>query len=271
MIHKPNGGLSDARNAGISAATGRYIGFVDSDDWIGEEMVESLYRALQNHGGEIAVCAFASVDEKGEVREIFQDSGAEGMIGKRQAQEKYFEDYQKASLYTVAWNKLYARSLFASERYPTGKIHEDEFLTFRLLYQAKGIVYVPKAEYFYRCRDTSIMGEFRRERFQLFDAYIEKMQFFRKMDEQELWTRTLKLYMHMFQQYFQWQKESGADEMGELIRVYREKLRCQYRDRRTKLPVGVQGEYYLFSRLPALYFFLWKMKHRGQKNGTGGK
>lgn len=65
VIHQKNGGLSAARNAGLDAARGEWIGFVDSDDYIAPEMYEALYKAVQSTGADLALCDYAEVDETG--------------------------------------------------------------------------------------------------------------------------------------------------------------------------------------------------------------
>ena len=70
VIHKKNGGLSDARNAGMKIASGDYIAFVDSDDWIAPEMYERLLMAIKNDNSDIAACAVKMVWEDGSSRTI---------------------------------------------------------------------------------------------------------------------------------------------------------------------------------------------------------
>ena len=116
VIHKSNGGLSSARNAGIHIAKGEYIGFVDSDDCIEKEMFAELYKAVRKYQSDIAVCSFAQIDENGRRGEHFSDFDTEMILSRMQAQEKYFQGYAQSMIYTVAWNKLYRRSLFEKSR-----------------------------------------------------------------------------------------------------------------------------------------------------------
>lgn len=156
VIHKENGGLSDARNFGIDTATGEYILFVDSDDYIHPRMVEILLKELEDAGADLAVCAFRQVDEAETVPEDVAAGGdavSESFTG-----QEIMNNLQYRNLLTVvAWNKLYRRQLFAQLRYPKGKIHEDEFLVHRLLHLCKKTVYIQDELYYYVRREGSIM------------------------------------------------------------------------------------------------------------------
>lgn len=160
VIHKQNGGLSDARNAGIEAATGDYFLFVDSDDYIASSMCESLINAARSSNADIVVCNFCWVYPNRE--EINPMSIQNGTIVEREA---ILETWLKCGTvdFVVAWNKLYRRSLFFTQehiRYPVGRLHEDEFITYRLLYAANRVMFITEPLYFYIQRNGSIMANY---------------------------------------------------------------------------------------------------------------
>ena len=133
VIHKENGGLSDARNAGINVAKGEYIGFIDGDDYIDVSMYEKLIEALIANNTDMSICNFRYVDEKGEkvAKEEFpiQNSVVEGndILKKDMFENNYW-------YWVVAWNKLYKKEIFEKLRFPKGKVHEDEFIIHHVLY-----------------------------------------------------------------------------------------------------------------------------------------
>lgn len=165
VIHKSNGGLSDARNAGLSIAKGKYIGFVDSDDWIEPDMYEHLLHIIEMENADICACGIiVSYKDRQEILEINPVIGnSEDIL------EKIYAD----TAYPVeAWNKLYRRECWDDFQFPTGKICEDAFTTYLLVDKAEKIVQISDPLYHYRIRDNSIMtSEFNVKR----------------MDEEEAW------------------------------------------------------------------------------------
>lgn len=145
VIHKENGGLSSARNAGIEIATGEYITFVDSDDYIDNNMYEILLKILKESESDLAFCKVRKVCENEEITEknIYEGyheiSNEDAII-----MTNLTEDYGN-----YAWNKLYKRSLFEGVRYPVGRVYEDIPVTCQLLFKSKKIVYTEYQGYNY--------------------------------------------------------------------------------------------------------------------------
>lgn len=125
VIHKANGGLSDARNTGIKNATGDYLAFVDSDDYIESDIYEVLYKMILRDNADLAMCSFKKVDEQGNDIETKNNVIAE-VIGKKEFFERMMNDH--SGFYVVAWNKLYKKCLFDNLEYPVGKLYEDSFV-----------------------------------------------------------------------------------------------------------------------------------------------
>ena len=166
VIHKPNGGLSDARNAGLEVASGDYIAFVDSDDWIEPGMYEQMLAALLQEDADICACRISS---------RYPDRRADWGCPEYRVtgpEQTYAMLYDDAAYPVSAWNKLYRKELWKELRFPVGKICEDAFTTYRLIHSAKRIVQLPEALYCYRIRPESIMTS----RFSP-----------RRMDEEEVW------------------------------------------------------------------------------------
>lgn len=176
VIHKQNGGLSDARNAGIEKAAGEYVAFVDSDDWLEPKMYEVLYHTIKKYDADIAECSYRNVYADW----VKEETACTGNVVEADAVSalgamldwKYFKP--------TAWNKLYKRSVIGDIRYPKGKLHEDEFTTYKYIYQAKKLVYIDFSFYNYnRTRADSIMGEgFGEKNLDSCEAFRERMDFF---------------------------------------------------------------------------------------------
>lgn len=165
IVHKTNGGLSDARNAGIDVASGEYIAFVDSDDYIKPDMLEKIYAAIRREDADIAVCGILSCEGEKETA-----WGCRSVVGT--SEQILAMLYDDAAYPVSAWNKLYRRSCWKEMRFPVGKTCEDAFTTYQLVHNAKRIVMIPEALYCYRIRPGSIMTS----------SFSPK-----KMDEEEAW------------------------------------------------------------------------------------
>ena len=158
VIHKENGGLSDARNFGIDAASGEYIAFVDSDDYINENYIEKLSEAMHKDNADISLCSLLVVDEKGKKlsTDISNDSPLSNeVITGREVLERRYEF--NGWYYVVVWNKLYKRDIFDTIRFPYGKVHEDEFVFHKIMYNCKRVSVINERLINYVRRDFSIM------------------------------------------------------------------------------------------------------------------
>ena len=256
VIHQKNGGLSAARNVGLDAARGAWIGFVDSDDYIAPEMYEALYQAVQSTGADLALCDYAEVDEAGEPcpQMHVSLSGAE-LTGQ--------ELLKRASglMVQLAWNKLYRRDIFAQLRYPEGKLNEDLFLIPEVCLQIQKAVVVPKILYYYVQRSGSIMGKNKTLRH--FDAAEAAQRYWDCLVENEAYDALAN---------------AARFTMGSVSRVYRqlppalrkaprsrEMLRMQFevvdRTRRyCAVPGGLWLQSWLLWRFPQTYSRLRELK-----------
>ncbi len=149
VIHKKNGGLSSARNSGISIATGDYLFFLDSDDYISNDLMETLVHVSLNNNAEIVACRFTS-----ETENLNHSAQFETYI---YSSKKALKNILKEkSLTTSAWGKLYKSELFENIRYPEGKIYEDLGTVYKILDLVEKVVLVDSRKYYYRCNPESI-------------------------------------------------------------------------------------------------------------------
>ena len=160
VIHKENGGLSSARNEGQKNAKGEYILFVDSDDYIHEEMIESLYQQLIAENADVSSCNVMNVYTTNQTPQCDRED-----LYLVLNQEEFLREYligQKVP--GTICNKLIRKEIADKIEFPVGKIYEDAFYHYQLVQIAKKYVVNTKPYYYYYHRQQSITTTPYRER-----------------------------------------------------------------------------------------------------------
>lgn len=171
LFHQSYQGVAEARNRGLDLASGEFIGFVDSDDWIEHDMFEFLYLNLINNNVDITICNYKSVDTDGSL--LYCDKKNKLLMNNPAALEHYLTDNQN-----YLWNRLYKRHLFAGVRFPKNRVFEDVFIGYRLIEQANNILILPECKYYYVSHKDSITKRaFSSSRIDLVEAYIDRYYF----------------------------------------------------------------------------------------------
>ncbi len=188
VIHKENGGLSDARNTGLKIATGEFIAFVDSDDIVDSMFIECLYNIIENEKCDISICGIQKFKSEVNVTENRKRDEDIVIISPIEC------FYKTDALFEVAWNKLYKRDIFGKITYPLGKVHEDIYTTYKVIMRAFKIGITSEQLYFYRQRTDSITGGIENlPKLDIEQAYWERVSYFKKFDN-KAYTEALKAY-----------------------------------------------------------------------------
>ena len=268
VIHKQNGGLSDARNAGLDIAKGDYIQFVDSDDYIHPKMTEILYRNLTDYQADVSICNFVVQGEEAGPASMDKDS-MEQTIECFEGREVMDQLQKKNTVTVIAWNKLYKASLFENLRYEKGRLHEDEYLIHHLLDRVNVSVYTDAELYYYVQHAGSITGKVNSKRVKdAYEAYLERLAFMKQKEYayMELCTKKHILY-HIFRYY----RFLGKTDL-ELKKQMREsfKMIMEEPGMEAKLPTDLRADYRIFMKSPEFFYHSRGMVHfwRSTKKNT---
>ncbi|HHT99528.1 MAG TPA: glycosyltransferase family 2 protein [Acholeplasma sp.] len=166
VISQENGGLSKARNTGLEHATGSYVGFIDSDDYIDPNMYETMLRAMKQNNVRLATSARMNVFDTYSTSLFTLDKETYLPI-----KEAYKSILTWKNMDVSFCDKLFDIELFKNKRFPLGKLNEDVYLLFELLNELDGIIHVAKPFYYYLQRGNSITtSSFSLKKLDLLDA-----------------------------------------------------------------------------------------------------
>lgn len=154
VVHKVNGGLSDARNAGIKLSKGEFICFVDSDDYVDKKMIQKLLEGITINDADICCCEYKKVKDNETAWNTDSKSAYKCISSRNFLKELYSGKYNDISFIAVC--KLYRKKLFNNIWFPKGRYYEDTFTTHKLIFAAEKIAIFDSKLYFYRTREGSI-------------------------------------------------------------------------------------------------------------------
>lgn len=243
VIHKDNGGLSDARNAGLDAANGEWLMFVDSDDFVHPEMVARSLETAHRTQAEMVAFSYERVDKEG--NSLCQESAD---IGEHTyAGDELLRAFVKYGTgFMVSWNKLYRKAIWDTLRYPLGRFHEDEFVIIDVLERTRRATVTDAVFYYYRQRPESIMAmKSKKKEYDKLEAL--ELRCMKLSSEPELHQHSLNLFLeHLIRMYF------IADHNGQrrILKRFREKIKLS--------PIynswNMNAKFALFFISPRLYF-----------------
>ena len=222
VIHRKNGGLSAARNSGIDwvfdGHMTEWITFIDSDDWVSHHYLERLLSFAEKTDSEVCVGGFQSVQDENDVNDENENS-----IVKTYTPESLW--YSNRGNATVAWGKLYKTHFFKELRYPEGKIHEDEFTTYKILFSQNQIAYCEEKLYNYYLSPNSIMRS---------KWSIKLLDGIEALEEQMLFFKTNRYKMafyasekdHTFTSYYILENIKTSDTPKEYLDLFYKRISC---------------------------------------------
>lgn len=251
VIHKENGGLSDARNVALDVMQGEYVFFVDSDDWITNDALETMYSALRRTGAEVATGNIISVYEDGKEKTLYSPTSVETILKG--------EELLTTLLRPNACNRLYKAEIFKNLRYPVERLYEDAFVYHKILAQIDSMVLTGKCSYFYLVRNGSIMNSKYNIKFtDIVDAVYDRAKWLDSIGQNKLANETrLFVYSQVAVAYAHIDKKNSEylKRLNEIKIIYDEcyekLIRANY--------IGVKQKVRLFvlKKMPLVHTVLW--------------
>ena len=266
VIHKKNGGLSDARNAGLDVATGEYIVFVDSDDAIHPKMIEILYKQIKDENVDMSVCSHIEVNENFKGYEKISNEEEvlylTQIFDGKECNRIIHSDLLGIDM-NVMWNKMFPKKIFETLRFPKGKIHEDEFVNYLIFYQIQKCAYINQPLYFYRQRSGSIMSEEKKNILlsDKIEMYESRISFFKEHGEIELYYLAIINFLISLMRIYVLTREYYPKK-----KEYLDKIKSLHRElyynniyRNKNIPMKVKFKNRLFLMNKTIYWILIKI------------
>ena len=219
VIHKKNGGLSDARNVAIDVATGEFITFIDSDDYVTDDYIMTLYSLIEKYECKVSIALYNTFVEGSKPKVVNRVYREDCQTNIKAIEEMFYQEKYD----TASWAKLYHSSLFATGiRYPKGIVYEDLATTYLLIFQSDKVAFCNRRIYNYLLRRDSIEGS----------SFSSK-----KMDS------ALKVCELM---------ESHLDILGKVMQAYQCRMMSFFFHLLLKMPDGYEHRNMLYKRIKAI-------------------
>ena len=198
VIHKPNGGLSEARNFGIEVATGDWLMFIDSDDYIENNMIEKLYNIAVQEDAQIALCGVVSFDETHEWVSDFLRVEPGIFRGIDILKQDCI-----STPFIIPCNKIFKKTIFDDIRFYVGRIHEDEMIAPYFLDKCKKLVAIKDLMYHYRQLPSSISHTIDAKRLDwIFSLYNRFFYYKNHIELKDYSSKVLKDYFWYLDKYY---------------------------------------------------------------------
>lgn len=235
VIHKEHGGNTEGRNIALKAATGKFIGFVDNDDFIEADMYELLLSTLYNYDADIVQCAYYRINEDNEILPKYY-SGKTKQFNNISAFEELIK---RKGFKNPVWNKIYKKDLTEGISFPVGRLNKDIIFNYKTFARAKKLVSIDIPKYYYLKRKDSIYGTYKYlENMDPFHNFIERLDFISKNFPQLFNIAQKELYFDSLIYYKILKKNFTRDKDKKRRNLIKNYIRKNYRSLNSNQLIG---------------------------------
>lgn len=253
VIHKENGGLSSARNAGIdwvfANSNSQWLTFIDSDDWIHPQYLELLLSGANSTNTDICVCEYTETSEFSDFENLNK------VNAQKLSTEDFFVNHHVTAI--IACCKLYKKNCFENIRYPLGKLHEDEYTTYKILFEKSYVSYLKDPLYFYYTNPDSIVrSEWTPKRLDAINAFQEQILFF----EKNRYTNAAKIVKEILLWYISTQIDAvrNLGSYHSYLRKLKKMLKSYIRKYKEELDLSIKINSDIYKKAyPIIYKIYW--------------
>lgn len=207
VVHTENKGAASARNRGLDLATGKYIAFVDGDDYLAKNMLDKLYKVITQENCDVVVCDFLNLHANPD--KDFSLQLSDSKVSGREILS-HLKNQKNYGVWTIVWNKLYKKEILKDLRFPEGKYFEDEIFSDQLYLRCNEVQVISDVLYYHRVLETSTMNTQKiRNYLDLIDAFQLRINLYleNRLPDDEIY----KVLIYMLEPYT---KCAKADFMG---------------------------------------------------------
>ena len=264
VIHQKNSGPSGARNAALTIASGEYIGYVDGDDWVEQNMYREMYYACEQQGADVAICSYRQIGSEKE-QETF--SNRRYILSREQALTTYICDDKSYHIYHSVWSKLFRRDVVENLRFAEGRKSEDILYTTYALVSCHTCVFLdtPYYNYLTNRKDSIMNSEIEHRRFQdEIPFWREQIRYLSEVG-MELLSRkaAYQFYRKMLFYYIDFKDRKMGASAAALFRMLHQErsvIRRIYGESFVKIGDKVRMRLFLFA--PWIYYGVAKLYER---------